>query len=289
MRRSHAANPLHRIECWTGKYFRPAELREVGMQIVIKHRDVGLCDTLRFYSTLHEATQQNKDAEDDVMNEGNEDRNAEGLNSSADGDVVDAGVSGDSGIFASDDAFEKYMNELHGQEMADNEDDPPEPTTPTETRRPSAEDICIVHINGVHRLPVLTCTCRGEEQLALDLAYARFLPTSFSRLSTIFTMAVLDDCRLANLECKVSGYQNWQRLRRLTEPLRPDDVPNRYKELLRMSRLWRWMKKLKWAGFGQDTKRNSGMAANGELSVFCPACPQPGINIEDDWQDGPDK
>jgi hypothetical protein len=100
------------------------------------------------------------------MNEGNEGRNAEGLNSSADGDVVDAGVSGDSGIFASDDAFEKYMNELH-QELGEKEDDPPEPTTPTETRRPSAEDICIVHINRVHRLPVLTCACQGEEQCKL--------------------------------------------------------------------------------------------------------------------------
>jgi hypothetical protein len=76
---------------------------------------------------------------------------------------------------------------------------------------------------------------------------------------------------------------------KIDRALWPDDVPNRYKELLQMSRLWQWMKRLKWAGFGQDTKRNSGMAANAELSVFCPACPQPGINIEDDWQDGPDK
>jgi hypothetical protein len=64
-------------------------------------------------------------------------------------------------------------------------------------------------------------------------------------------------------------------------------MPNWYKELLRMGRLWRWMKRLKWAGFGLDT--NSGMPANGKLSVFCPACPQPGINVEDEWQDGPDK
>jgi len=37
----------------------------------------------------------------------------------------------------------------------------------------------------------------------LDLAYHRFLPTTFTKLSTMFTMAVLDDFRLANLECKI--------------------------------------------------------------------------------------
>jgi hypothetical protein len=107
------------------------------MQIVIKHCDIGLCDTLKFYSTLHEATQQEKDAGDPVMNEG---RNAKRLNSSADGNVPDAGVSGDSEIFASDDAFNKYMNELH-HELAEKEDDPPEFTIPMETSRPSTLDI----------------------------------------------------------------------------------------------------------------------------------------------------
>jgi CxC2 like cysteine cluster associated with KDZ transposases len=258
------------------------------MQIVIRHRDAGLCDTLRFFNTLHETTQQEKDAGETVMDTGSNaaGSNAGGSNAGTEGDVPVASGSGDTGVFASEDTFENYMDGLH-QEAE--EEDGNADYLHTDTARLNAADICIVHVNGVHRLPVLTCACRGVEEVALDLAYAGFLPTSFSRLSTLFSMAVLDDCRLANLECKVSGYQYWQRLRRMTEPLRPDDVPNRYKELLRMSRLWWWMKKLKWAAYGQDTEKTVGMAAAGELTVFCPACPQPGININDDWQEGPDQ
>lgn len=51
-----------------------------------------------------------------------------------------------------------------------------------------------------------------------------------------------------------------------------------------MSRLWRWMKKLKWAGYAGNMKRSNEVGA-GELAIFCPACPQPGINLPEDWKD----
>ena len=123
----------------------------------------------------------------------------------------------------------------------------------------------VIHTNGLHQIRVVTCACRGPEDAILDLVNSRVLPTSFSRLSTLFTTAVLDDFRITNLECKASAYQYWQRLRRLTRPMEPDKVLHRYKELLRMSRLWRWMKKLKWAGFGQDPVRQASDAQPGRL------------------------
>jgi hypothetical protein len=46
------------------------------------------------------------------------------------------------------------------------------------------------------------------------------------------------------------------------------------------------MKKLKWAGFGHKSQEMIEPRA-GELANFCPACPQPGINIADDWMAGP--
>src|ERR1700682_1767921 len=141
------------------------------------------------------------------------------------------------------------------------------------------DEICVVHTNGVHALPVILCECHGKDELLSDIEYAGFLPTSFTRVSTLFTNAVLDDFRIANLECKVTIYQYWQRLRRITSPMTPSQVPNRYKELGHMSRIWRWMKKLKWAGFAQRPERKAGDVRDGELTIFCPACPQPGINI----------
>jgi hypothetical protein len=44
---------------------------------------------------------------------------------------------------------------------------------------------------------------------------------------------------------------------------------------------------LKRSGRGHDP---NGVAATqqGECAVLCPACPQPGMNLLDDWQDAPE-
>lgn len=146
----------------------------------------------------------------------------------------------------------------------------------------------VVHVNGIHHMALVVCTCRGQENAHCDLMAERLVPTSFTRYRTVFTHAVLDDFRIANLECKASAYQYFQKLRRLTAPMAPDSVPNLYPELRRMSRLWRWMKKLKWAGFAyRDVPTTE--ATGGELANFCPACPQPGINLPDDWAEDEQK
>jgi hypothetical protein len=49
-----------------------------------------------------------------------------------------------------------------------------------------------------------------------------------------------------------------------------------------MSRIWRWLKKLKWACFGHRDEKTTVSNA-GELANFCPACPQVGVNISEDW------
>ena len=289
-------NPLHRIEYWTGSYFRPAELREVGVYILIGHRDGDICASLDMQKTVRETVQIQEDAADAFPNDranifttagtAGYDRDTNRQDKEDGHDVVgedwpnDDEEDNDDRHFEdmSDVEFEEYMNQQRTE--ADNEE-----MSNIGSRKSSEgwDDVRIVHSNGIHRLPVVTCLCRGPNEAVLDLAFLHFLPTTFTRLRTLFTTAVLDDFRFANLECKASANQYWQRLRRLTNPLWPDTVDNRYRELLRMSRLWRWMKKLKWAGFGNGQKKAAD-AAEAELSIFCPACPQIGINIPDDWK-----
>jgi hypothetical protein len=77
-------------------------------------------------------------------------------------------------------------------------------------------------------------------------------------------------------------------------------VINFYHELRRLSRLWRWVKRIKWAGYGHSSRppmvpsdnnlmelsQQDPMAPSpGELAVFCPACPQPGINLPINWKE----
>ncbi|KAI6046853.1 hypothetical protein EDC04DRAFT_2887343 [Pisolithus marmoratus] len=45
--------------------------------------------------------------------------------------------------------------------------------------------------------------------------------------------------------------------------------------------LWRDLKHRKWFGFGHDTEQDPG---DGGLALFCPACPQPGLNLPADWK-----
>ncbi|KAI6111092.1 hypothetical protein F5141DRAFT_1214590 [Pisolithus sp. B1] len=45
--------------------------------------------------------------------------------------------------------------------------------------------------------------------------------------------------------------------------------------------LWRDLKHRKWFGFGHDAGKDPG---DGGLALFCPACPQPGLNLPADWK-----
>jgi hypothetical protein len=54
---------------------------------------------------------------------------------------------------------------------------------------------------------------------------------------------------------------------------------------MRVSRQWRDLLVRKRFGYGHETHKTPG---NGDLALFCPVCPQPGINLPDNWQDDPD-
>ena len=55
-----------------------------------------------------------------------------------------------------------------------------------------------------------------------------------------------------------------------------------------MIREWRNLKMLKRAGRGHDPTGAMG-TREGECTVLCPACPQPGMNLPDDWRDAPEE
>ncbi|KAI6156251.1 hypothetical protein EDD17DRAFT_1779701 [Pisolithus thermaeus] len=73
----------------------------------------------------------------------------------------------------------------------------------------------------------------------------------------------------------------YQKLKRFTNNAFPERVPDRYRELMRVSQLWRDLKHRKWFGFGHDPGQDPG---DGGLALFCPASPQPGLNLPADWK-----
>ena len=68
MRRFHKQSPLHRIEYWTGSYFRRAALWEVGTYILVEHHTKpSVCDSLRFQAEYLERGQKMKDQVEQEM------------------------------------------------------------------------------------------------------------------------------------------------------------------------------------------------------------------------------
>ncbi|KAF9494551.1 hypothetical protein BDN71DRAFT_1590319 [Pleurotus eryngii] len=152
--------------------------------------------------------------------------------------------------------------------------------------------VLFVHTNGLHSLPYIQCGCGGPQERIAGAVRMRLMPASFTIFKTMFTFDVLEDFRLANLECKTSAYQYYQLLRRKTEPLAPQVVVERYAELWRLSRCWRWLKKLKWGGRNKMRESDGntiGEVRTAELAPFCPCCPQPGVNLPDNWKEDENK
>ena len=145
--------------------------------------------------------------------------------------------------------------------------------------------LVIAHDNGVHHMPVQWCECPGhlpEDIQALDM---HFFLASFKKVKTLFTFQGLDTFLAENQECKSSAYHYYQKLRRFTSGSFPHMVLDRYRELLQCTRQYHNLKHLKWHGFGHDV----WPPGLGELAVQCPACPQPGINLPDNWKEDDDQ
>lgn len=312
MRHSHRDNPFHRIEQWNGSYFRPAELSEVGIYLLIRHHTgEALCDTLTRWCDFFESAEVTTDKlEQDQLRRGvpvpmpgpahmpeykqmfNENDIEMDMGQSA--DDVDDHNDGEDFIEDDEEEIEEdnnfnpnpYLSEYGaGASAGTSTDAGVDPALASATL--GSMKIRVVHTNGLHNIPMVCCQlCRGQDALPLDLFAAQMIPASLKRIKTLFTAQVLDMFRLCNLELKASAYQFYQLLRRLTRPMAPAEVLNLYREFRRMSRLWRWMKKLKWAGYAGTNKPVNQVDA-GELTIYCPACPQPGINIPDDWKDDP--
>ncbi|KAG2347668.1 hypothetical protein BDR05DRAFT_876613 [Suillus weaverae] len=138
----------------------------------------------------------------------------------------------------------------------------------------------VVDTSGLHSLMIRFCWCTNALSPDMQLFKMGLFPVSFTSPKTAFTFAVLDDFLLDNLECGTSAMNYYSKLRRITSSVFPHLVPvsavdDRYRELMRVGRQWRQLKQLKWHGFGHKKQQPKA----GELALFCPACLQPGVNV----------
>ena len=148
--------------------------------------------------------------------------------------------------------------------------------------------LTVVDTTGVHEMRTRFCRCHPltSNPLHTQLLNMGLYPSSTDRTRTVFTFRVLHHYDLTNLEGKTSAWQYYSTLRRLSSNVFPDVVVDRYRELMRTLRQWRDLSSRRRAGLPMDKECQ---LQPGGLALFCPACPQPGVNLPDNWKDDPEQ
>ncbi|KAG9218385.1 hypothetical protein CCMSSC00406_0007244 [Pleurotus cornucopiae] len=114
------------------------------------------------------------------------------------------------------------------------------------------------------------------------LRYGLF-PATTTDPRTAATFEVLRLFQMLTFGPKVSGYEFYQALMRLTNNL-GGPVPDRYSAFMRIVREWRHIRLMKRMGRGHESSGVSG-TNEGECAVLCPACPQPEKNLPSSWKE----
>ncbi|TFK89216.1 hypothetical protein K466DRAFT_38375 [Polyporus arcularius HHB13444] len=298
---AHQDHPLHRVERWQGAFYQSAWLRQLGMQIHCGHGGKP-CPSLARYSSPFTPNDTNSE-----------------VPTAAPPSIVDRFTALFTHGRTAEDDDEEELPLLVEEDLSDCDDEDAAPSAPAadddEDDRPPGSVLVadlpwigepaapmagvsqspptfsndrmlvIVDTEGIHELSVTFCACPNAIREDLQLLDLGLYPATKSRPRTAFTMRVLDAFSLASKECNASARNYYNILRRTTNSAFPHMVPDRYRELLRVSRQWRNLKMRKWAGFGHRAEA----VGPGDLAVRCPACPQPGVNLPDDWQTDPER
>ncbi|TDL13413.1 hypothetical protein BD410DRAFT_682794, partial [Rickenella mellea] len=135
--------------------------------------------------------------------------------------------------------------------------------------RPAPEDFTVIHTNGIH-----------------NLLRRRWFPATHLQPQTCCTLDCLNLFHLLTLQSKISGYDFYSTLVSLTDNIGISQPPDQRRQFMRIIRELKHLRSMKRAGCGHAP---GGVAATapGELAVLCPACPHPGVNLPDNWQDEP--
>jgi hypothetical protein len=107
-------------------------------------------------------------------------------------------------------------------------------------------------------------------------------PASQDRPQTCMTLVALEQFHTATCQAKTTMYDYYQTLVKLTsnDGTKP---PDRYQVFIRICREYRHLMMLKRGGRGHDPG-GARATQSGDLAIRCPACPRPGVNLPDGWE-----
>ncbi|KAF7799366.1 hypothetical protein EIP86_010598 [Pleurotus ostreatoroseus] len=143
----------------------------------------------------------------------------------------------------------------------------------------------VIHTNGHHPVNLLFCNCdkiHESGDRVQQLLRAELYPATLTDPTTYCTFRVLENFHILTLQSKISAYDYYTSLEKITDNSGLGKHHECLKSFLRVVREWRLLKLLLRAGRAHEA---NGVATikPGELCVRCPACPRPGINLPRNW------
>ncbi|KAJ6448048.1 hypothetical protein C8R47DRAFT_971630 [Mycena vitilis] len=145
----------------------------------------------------------------------------------------------------------------------------------------------VIDNNGIHETAVDFCGCIGAVSVNDQLLNIGWFPATTKSPETCATLSVLRRFHTLNLQGRVPAYDFYGALQVLSDRAGMRDVPDRREQFTLMAREYRHLQMCKHCGRAHDGEGGIEVTKRGELAIPCRACPHPGINLPDGWQNAP--
>ncbi|KAJ7263265.1 hypothetical protein B0H12DRAFT_1231081 [Mycena haematopus] len=142
--------------------------------------------------------------------------------------------------------------------------------------------------NGIHEVSVDLCRCIGAPSVIDQLLNVGWFPATVKEPETCATLSVLRRFHTLNLQGRVPAYDFYSALEVLSERAGMRDLPDR-REQFRIGASSRGHDGTGVPRAADSLELVYGIDATqrGGLAIPCRACPHPGINLPEGWEDAP--
>ncbi|KAJ3510330.1 hypothetical protein NMY22_g16006 [Coprinellus aureogranulatus] len=150
------------------------------------------------------------------------------------------------------------------------------------------DDFVIIDRDMIHSVGLDFCNCGYTSKSPVEqLLERRLYPATIVNPKTAATFRALEMFEILQYESKLSPYEFYKAVSRLTDNTGLHTPKDRYPSLLRMVHQWRHTRLMKRSGKGHHP---DGVASTtqGECALLCPPCPHPGINMPEGWENEPE-
>ncbi|KAG8779018.1 hypothetical protein FRC12_024685 [Ceratobasidium sp. 428] len=143
-------------------------------------------------------------------------------------------------------------------------------------------DLVVGDHDGFHTISVRYCAHPNSPSKALQLLAVGLFPCSDLLPRSAFTLSLLTTFNAILTVGRTSAHKYYSVLERITKPGFPEDVRDRYRELMSAHRKYLYLLNLQRSAHGFDPHV---IEEPGDQALDCIACPRPGVNFN--WNEVP--